>query len=126
MKYHEMTKNYIFREFECGLSREETAELCFKNVRTVKGWDNGNAIPPECVRLMRIAKGRVLSSQSEWEGFKMHLDKLELPTGQLVTAREILVGIALLEIKSPSDSLTLSKLLKYSRLLSSIKLKTEP
>ena len=23
MKYHEMTKNYIFREFECGLTIEE-------------------------------------------------------------------------------------------------------
>ncbi|TON99249.1 regulator, partial [Vibrio parahaemolyticus] len=23
MKYHEMTKNYIFREFECGLSVEQ-------------------------------------------------------------------------------------------------------
>ncbi|MCG6418627.1 regulator, partial [Vibrio fluvialis] len=23
MKYHEMTKNYIFREFECGLTVEE-------------------------------------------------------------------------------------------------------
>lgn len=32
MKYHEMTKNYIFREFECGLSIEDTAKLCFKSV----------------------------------------------------------------------------------------------
>ncbi len=36
MKYHEMTKNYIFREFKCGLSIEDTDELCFKNVRTVR------------------------------------------------------------------------------------------
>ncbi|TNZ34870.1 regulator, partial [Vibrio parahaemolyticus] len=26
MKYHEMTKNYIFREFECGLTVEEAAK----------------------------------------------------------------------------------------------------
>ncbi|MBF4289991.1 regulator, partial [Vibrio anguillarum] len=25
MKYHEMTKNFVFREFECKLSEEETA-----------------------------------------------------------------------------------------------------
>ncbi|TOB20634.1 regulator, partial [Vibrio parahaemolyticus] len=25
MKYHEMTKNYIFREFECGLTVEQAA-----------------------------------------------------------------------------------------------------
>ncbi len=36
MKYHEMTKNYIFREFECGLTVEEAAKLCLKTVRTVK------------------------------------------------------------------------------------------
>ncbi len=36
MKYHEMTTNYVFRELECGLSVEETADLCFKCVRTVK------------------------------------------------------------------------------------------
>nr|MBF4443219.1 regulator [Vibrio anguillarum] len=31
MKYHEMTKNYFFREFEYGLSAEDTAKLCFKS-----------------------------------------------------------------------------------------------
>ncbi|MCU8361466.1 regulator, partial [Vibrio vulnificus] len=25
MKYYEMTKNFVFREFECGLTVEETA-----------------------------------------------------------------------------------------------------
>lgn len=44
MKYHEMTKNYIFREFECGLSIEETAKLCFKNVSTIKKWDAGQEV----------------------------------------------------------------------------------
>jgi hypothetical protein len=54
MKYHEMTKNYIFREFECGLSKEETAKLCFKSLRTITDWDKGKEIPPECKRLMRL------------------------------------------------------------------------
>ncbi len=103
MKYHEMTKNYIFREFECGLSVEQAAELCLKTVRTVKEWDKGKTIPPECKRLMRMTKGRELSSSVQWEHFKMHHDRLELPTGQLVTAQQILTGIALLEIGALTD-----------------------
>lgn len=47
MKYHEMTKNYVFREFECGLSIEKTAQLCFKSVTTVKAWDGGKDIPKD-------------------------------------------------------------------------------
>ncbi len=45
MNYHEITKNYISREFECGLSNEQTAKLCFKNVRKVKQWNKGYDIP---------------------------------------------------------------------------------
>ncbi|WP_114725900.1 hypothetical protein [Vibrio cholerae] len=37
MKYHEMSKNYFFRELECQMTKEEVAELCFKTVRTVTG-----------------------------------------------------------------------------------------
>ncbi len=40
------------------MTKEEVAELCFKSVRTVTGWDEGNPIPPEYKRLMRMAKGR--------------------------------------------------------------------
>lgn len=57
MKYHEMTKNYIFREFECGLMVEETAELCLKSVRAIKEWDEGKVNPKECKRLMRFSRG---------------------------------------------------------------------
>ncbi|EJI1384881.1 phage protein [Vibrio alginolyticus] len=120
MKYHEMTKNYIFREFECGLSVEQAAELCLKTVRTVKEWDKGKTIPPECKRLMRMTKGRELSPSDQWEHFKMHYDRLELPTGQLVTAQQILTGLALLEIGADGDMFILHKLLKYSRSLKSI------
>ena len=121
MKYHEMTKNYIFREFECGLTIEQTAELCLKTVRTVKEWDKGKTIPPECKRLMRIAKGRELSSSKEWESFKMHYNKLELPTGQFVSAQQILTGIALLEISSEIELKTSAKLLKIARSIERIK-----
>ncbi|HCG7910527.1 TPA: phage protein [Vibrio parahaemolyticus] len=117
MKYHEMTKNFIFREFECGLSVEQTAELCLKTVRTVKELDKGKAIPPECKRLMRMTNGRELSPSEQWDQFKMHYDKLELPTGQLVTAQQILTGIALLEIGSANDLKVSHKLLKYARCL---------
>ncbi|CAH7197921.1 hypothetical protein VCHA38P215_340002 [Vibrio chagasii] len=49
-KYREMSKDYIFRELECQMTKEEVAELCFKSVRIVTGWDEGNPIPPECKR----------------------------------------------------------------------------
>jgi hypothetical protein len=120
MKYHEMTKNYIFREFECGLTVEETANLCFKNVKTVKGWDSGNEIPKECRRLMRMQKRLELSQSNEWFGFKMHNNYLELPTGQLITPQQILAGIGLLEINSELEIRTSTKLIKLARILSNI------
>ncbi|CAH6811750.1 Regulator [Vibrio chagasii] len=118
MKYREMSKNYIFRELECQMTKEEVAELCFKTVRTVTGWDEGKPIPPECKRLMRMAKGRELGQTNDWKMFKIHYDKLELPTGQLVTAQQVLLGLALLEIQSELELQTSTKLLKYARALS--------
>ncbi|WP_411197962.1 regulator [Vibrio sp. EA2] len=115
-----MNKNYIFREYECGLSIEDTAELCLKSARTIKEWDKGKSIPPECKRLMRMVKGRELSSSQQWEYFRMHYDKLELPTGQLVTAQQVLTGIALLEIGSKTDLDTAGRVLKYARALKNI------
>ncbi|EJE8676188.1 hypothetical protein M5236_004947 [Vibrio parahaemolyticus] len=32
---------------------------------------------------MRMTKGRELSPSEQWEHFKMHYDRLELPTGQI-------------------------------------------
>ena len=121
MKYHEMTKNYVFREFECKLSEEETATLCFKSVSIVKSWDKGREIPKECKRLMRMAKGRELSPCVGWEQFSMHYNKLELPTGQLVTPQEILAGIALLEIQSELEIKTSTRLLRFARAISECK-----
>ncbi|EJG1117176.1 phage protein [Vibrio parahaemolyticus] len=115
MKYHEMTKNYIFREFECGLTVEEAAKLCLKTVRTVKEWDKGKSIPPECKRLMRMNKGRELSSCEEWENFVMRHDRLELPTAQ-----QVLIGVALLELGASNDVKILHQILKYARALKSM------
>ncbi|EQB8915688.1 regulator [Vibrio fluvialis] len=121
MKYHEMTKNYIFREFECGLTKEQTAELCFKSVRTITEWDKGKPIPPECKRLMRISSNRDISPNELWQGFRMHYDRLELPTGRLVTAQEILTAIAILEINSPDDVRLSTRILKYARCINRIR-----
>lgn len=115
-----MTKNYVFREFECGLSIEETAELCLKTARTVKEWDKGKSIPPECKRLMRMSKGKELSPSKQWKQFKMHYDTLELPSGQLVTAQQILTGIALLELGAIDDLEISRRILKYARALKNI------
>lgn len=54
-KFRKVSNNYVFREFESGLSVEEVAKLRFKSVRMIK---LGKRIPPECKRLMRITKGR--------------------------------------------------------------------
>ncbi|KDN27172.1 regulator [Vibrio fortis] len=120
MKYREMTKNYIFRELECQLTKEETAELCFKSVRTVTRWDEGQIIPSECKRLMRMSKGRELGVTQDWNGFKVHYDKIELPTGQMVTAQQILLGIALLEIQSELELQTSTKIAKFARAIAKL------
>ncbi len=92
MKYHQMTKNYIFRKLECGLNKNQTATLCCKSVRTVSLWDSGSPIPEECKRLMRMSRGRELSPSEDWQQFRMHYDRLELPTGQLVSPQQILLA----------------------------------
>ncbi|WP_423841137.1 regulator [Vibrio mytili] len=119
--FRKMNKNYIFREFECGLTIEETAKLCFKSVTTVKKWDKGKSIPPECKRLMRMNSGRELAASEDWEFFKMHKNKLELPTGQFVTAQQILTGIALLELGAEPDLMIAKEIMKYVRALTKIK-----
>ncbi len=84
-QFNEVSRNdrkLYFREFECGLTVEEAAELCLKSVTTVKQCDKGKAIPPECRRLMRMNKGKELSICSDWENFVMRKHRLELPTGQ--------------------------------------------
>lgn len=123
MKYNEMTKNFIFRFHKCGLSIEQTAELCFKTVNTVKGWDRGNPIPPECKRLMRMAAGRELHRSEEWELFEMRGDKLLIPTGRLISSNEILIGIGLLEIQSELEIKTSTYLLRSARVLAKSKYK---
>ncbi|WP_421190074.1 DUF3653 domain-containing protein [Aeromonas sanarellii] len=78
----ELAKNFIFRWFECGLSEEETANLCFVSVRQVTNWDKGKEIPPACKRLMRMASGRELPTIFKaWEGWRMKNDCIVAPNG---------------------------------------------
>ncbi|MEI2565388.1 regulator [Vibrio metoecus] len=121
MNRNEMTKNLVFREFECGLSIEEAAKLCFKTVRDIKRWDAGEKIPPECRRLMRWYRRRELYHGDAWWGFKMEGGRLILPTGDRVTPQQILSAIAIMQIEAPSDGITRSKLLKYARSIARIK-----
>tara|TARA_Y100000588_G_scaffold83247_1_gene87805 strand:+ start:313 stop:681 length:369 start_codon:yes stop_codon:yes gene_type:complete len=121
MHYRKMTENYIFREFICRSTKEETAELCFKTVRKITGWDEGKSIPPECKKLMRVAKGRKLSHSEDWKEFKMHHDGLELPTGLLVSAQKVLAGIVLPEIQSDLEIRTSTYLLRIAREIAKIK-----
>ena len=117
MKRHVISKNLYFRELICGLSIEETANLCFKSVRTVKLWDKGNPIPPECKRLMRIKRSSELGISNAWQQFTMRNDRLELPTGQLVTPHQVLLGVALLELGAENDIRVSNKVIKYARAL---------
>ncbi|KOO14391.1 regulator [Vibrio xuii] len=121
MKYRDITKNYVFREFECGLSIDETSNLCFKSIRTVKSWDQGNEIPDVCKRLMRKHKHLELSHCREWEGFRMTKGRLELPTGQLVSPQQILTGIGLLDINSELEIKTSTRLLQLARAITNIR-----
>ena len=120
MKYHEMSKNYIFRELQCQLTIKQTAELCFKSVRTVKQWDSGKIIPPECKRLMRMHAGYELNKSEQWQGFKIVKEQLILPTGQALSPQQILMGAALVEISASEDIRTRSRLLKYARVIAKL------
>ncbi|MGF1764112.1 regulator [Aliivibrio kagoshimensis] len=122
MKYNQMSKNYVFRFIKCGLSIEETANLCFKSKRTVSNWDSGRVeIPPECRRLMKIQSGFEISDCDEWIGFSFVRGKLLLPTGVLATPQQLLTGMALVEIGCSDDRRTMTKLLRYARAIARVK-----
>ncbi|EPF9726310.1 regulator [Vibrio fluvialis] len=116
-----MTKNYIFREFECGLTREQTAELCFKSVRTITEWDKGKPIPPECKRLMRLYTNRTIGIGDDWKGFSIKKECLTIPSGDAIKPQQILLGIALIHIQAPDDLSTMTKMSRLIRKISEIK-----
>ncbi|MGF1719257.1 regulator [Vibrio kyushuensis] len=121
MKYHDMTKNHVFRAIECNLTKDEVTKLCFKSVSEVTAWDEGKEIPKECKRLMRLCKGVEISTSSDWEGFKIIHGRMRLPTGQLVSPQQLLTGIGLLHIQSDLEIQTCRQLLKLARAIERIK-----
>lgn len=71
---------------------------------------------------MRLVSGRELSPNPSWDGFRMNKFNLELPNGKLVSPQELVTGQALLELGGRTESYISRKLLKFSRILSSIRL----
>ncbi|MBD8514461.1 DUF3653 domain-containing protein (plasmid) [Photobacterium sp. SP02] len=112
-----ITENYIFRRFVCGLSRDETAKLCFKSVRTVTRWDSGQTIPPECRRLMKLYSNREITTHEAWNGWRISKEGLITPNGWCLTPDRILTGHALLEIGAETDSKNNTLIIKTARLL---------
>lgn len=86
-----ITKNFIFRWFECGLSPEETAKLCFVSVTEVTLWDEGKPIPPVCKRVMRMAVGRELPTvfTRYWDGWRMAGHHLITPAGTYLSRQRL-------------------------------------
>lgn len=115
-----MTKNQLFRQFHCNLSIEDTAELCFKTVSTVKRWDSGDSIPRECRRLMRMYSYREICSSQDWKGFYCEQGKLVLPSGERLSAAQLLIATALIEINDDQCRLTSSRILRHARTIASI------
>ncbi|PSV43191.1 regulator [Photobacterium indicum] len=111
------TGNYIFRKFECGLSKYETSELCFKSVRTITRWDGGQDIPPECKRLMRMYTGREVGISESWIGWRITKENLISPNGLSISSNKVLTGTAILEIGAEQDSYNLSLIMKTARAL---------
>ncbi|MGF1872857.1 DUF3653 domain-containing protein [Photobacterium indicum] len=115
---NQITDNFIFRMYLCKLSIKETAELCFKSVRTVTEWDNGKSIPPECRRLMKLYSGRELSSiDDNWRQWRMAKGELITPSGWGLTPDRIITGNALIEIGAEGDREYMSKIIRTARQL---------
>ena len=116
-----ITENHIFRKFTCGLTKIQTAHLCFKSVRTVTRWDAGQEIPPECRRLMRMYSGRELAPLSDnWKNWRVGKGVIITPNNWSLTPDRILTGNALLEIGSEQDLKTATVIMQTARLIKNL------
>ncbi|MCD9479346.1 regulator [Photobacterium phosphoreum] len=116
-----LTQNYIFRKFVCGLSKKDTAALCFKSVTTVTRWDKGNPIPPECKRLMRIYRGMELATiNPKWKGWRIDNGELTNEAGISLKPEQILMGHALMEINSENERVLKTKIIQTARMLKNL------
>ncbi len=109
-----ITKNFIFRWFECGLSEEETAKLCFVSVMEVTLWDGGKKIPDVCKRVMRMAVGRELPTifTRYWDGWRMNGHHLITPAGTYLSRQrlEIIESYGSEDLKALKDNAALRRL----------------
>lgn len=120
---NKLTPNAYFRIYTCGLSVKNTAELCFKSVNTVAGWDRGRDIPPVCRRLMKIYSNRNLDPiDDNWRGWRISKGELVTPNGWTLTPDKIVLGNALIEIDAESDRKHQAEILKVARLLKNLPL----
>ncbi|WP_256384535.1 DUF3653 domain-containing protein [Photobacterium toruni] len=116
-----LTQNAYFRIYTCNLSIEKTAELCFKSVNTVAGWDRGRDIPPVCRRLMKLYSNRNLDPINDhWRGWRISKGELITPNGWTLTPDKIVLGNALIEIGAENDRKNQSEILKVARLLKNL------
>lgn len=116
-----LTNNYIFRKFTCGLTKIQAANLCFKSVRTVTRWDKGQEIPPECRRLMKLYSCCDLEAVNEdWRGWRIKAGRLVTPNGWSLSPDRIITGNALLEINAENDRQCKAMILKTARLLQNL------
>ncbi|MBV7296619.1 DUF3653 domain-containing protein [Enterovibrio paralichthyis] len=112
------SQNYIFRRFECGLSLDEAAKLCFKSVSDIEKWDEGEPIPPECRRLMRMYSGReICGINDEWDGWRISRGGIITPANEFLDPDRIITGNYLLQLGTREDRAAAHRVLKYSRLI---------
>lgn len=64
--------------------------------------------------------GKELSIFEDWETSVMRHDRLELLTGQLVKAQQVLIGIVLLEIGANYDIKKAHQALSFARVLKTL------
>ena len=109
-----ITKNFVFRWSECGLSPEETAKLCFVSVTEVTIWDEGKKIPDVCKRVMRMATGRELPTvfTRYWDGWRMSGHHLITPAGTYLSRQrlEIIESFGAEDLKALKVSAALRRL----------------
>lgn len=113
-----VTKNYIFRYFTCGLTIEDASKLCLVSATEVKKWDEGKPIPPLCKRVMRMYVGHDLCpSEPEWSDWKMSGKQLVMPNKVALSPHQISTAAYILSMAPVEEHQAATRLLKFARLL---------
>lgn len=90
----QMTENYIFRWFRCGLSLEKTSQICDVSQETVRRWDRGSRIPKQARTIMEMYSGlRLDHHHKSWKGWKLRGAWLISPYGDRITMEQALWAV---------------------------------